>query len=89
MRWPVRNCSSPKRYTRGSEMVKRLYRSRENKIIGGVMGGIGEYLDVDPVAVRAAYVIAALLSGIMPLLIAYIILLSIIPVGVVNSASPA
>jgi phage shock protein C len=58
---------------------KRLYRSDDNRTIGGVLGGIGEYLDVDPVAVRAAYVIVSVLTGVMPMVLAYIILMFIIP----------
>lgn len=34
--------------------MKKLYRSRDNKIIGGVAGGIAEYFDIDPVIVRLA-----------------------------------
>jgi phage shock protein PspC (stress-responsive transcriptional regulator) len=33
---------------------KKLYRSSENKILFGVLGGIGEYLEVDPALVRAS-----------------------------------
>ncbi|MFH0862345.1 MAG: PspC domain-containing protein [Candidatus Altiarchaeota archaeon] len=58
---------------------RRLFRSGQNRMIGGVLGGIGEYLDVDPAAVRAAYVIVAVLTGIMPMILAYILLLFIIP----------
>ena len=34
------------------EPAKRLYRSRKNKVIAGVCGGIGEYFHIDPVIVR-------------------------------------
>ena len=29
--------------------MKRLYRSNDNKVFGGILGGLGEYFDVDPV----------------------------------------
>ena len=58
---------------------KKLYRSGENRMIGGIMGGVGEYLGVDPVAVRAAYIIAALITGVIPLVVGYLILLFVIP----------
>ncbi len=32
--------------------MKRLYRSRKNRMICGVCGGIGEYLNVDPTVIR-------------------------------------
>ena len=32
--------------------AKKLYRSGKDKILGGVCGGIGEYLDVDPTIIR-------------------------------------
>ena len=37
--------------------TKRLYRSRTNKIIAGVCGGIGEYFNIDPVIVRILAVV--------------------------------
>ncbi|MFH1685911.1 MAG: PspC domain-containing protein [bacterium] len=58
-------------------MTKRLYRSRESKVIGGVCGGLGEYFDVDPVLVRIITVILAFGPGLGVL--AYIIAWIIIP----------
>jgi phage shock protein C len=58
---------------------ERLYRSRDNRVVAGVLGGVGEYLNVDPVAVRAVYVVLAALSGFFPPLVAYLILFFIIP----------
>jgi len=58
-------------------MAKRLYRSRESKVIGGVCGGIGEYFDVDPVLVRIITVILAFGPGVG--VMAYIIAWIIIP----------
>jgi phage shock protein PspC (stress-responsive transcriptional regulator) len=37
--------------------VKRLYRSRSNRILTGLCGGIGDYLDVDPVLVRLIWLV--------------------------------
>ena len=59
--------------------VKKLLRSKDNKILGGILGGIGEYLIVDPTAIRAVYVLLTVLTGIFPMILAYIILLFIIP----------
>ena len=38
---------------------KRLYRSKTNRIIAGVCGGIGEYFNIDPIIVRIIAVISA------------------------------
>ncbi len=57
--------------------IKRLYRSRKDKVLGGVCGGIAEYLDVDPVVVRLVWAIVSLISmgmGILAYLIAWIII---------------
>ena len=59
--------------------AKRLYRSKKNRIIAGVLGGIGEYLNVDPVAVRVLYIIFMCMSGFFPLILAYIIMFLIVP----------
>ncbi|MFH2055285.1 MAG: PspC domain-containing protein, partial [bacterium] len=45
-------------------MAKRLYRSRENSIIAGVCGGLGEYFDIDPVLIRIITVILVFPGGI-------------------------
>ena len=65
---------------RGSKMgqnYKRLYRSRQNRSLLGVCGGIGEYFNIDPVIVRVLWVIGALCVGAG--LIAYIICALIMP----------
>jgi len=55
---------------------KRLTRSRNNKKIAGVCGGVAEYLDVDPTLVRVAWVMLALFVGwgLVGYLIAWIIM---------------
>lgn len=42
--------------------MKQLYRPRSNRILAGVCGGIGEYIGIDPIFVRAFFVFA-FLSG--------------------------
>ena len=58
-------------------MRKNLYRSRTDAIIGGVCGGLGHYLDIDPVLVRLFFILLALGNGIGVLL--YLLLWFIMP----------
>ena len=55
---------------------KRLYRSNKEKVIGGVCGGIAEYLGVDPVFIRLLWLLLALVwgYGVLLYLIAWIII---------------
>ena len=57
-------------------METRLYKSRENRMVGGVCGGIAEYFGLDPTLVRLAWVVLAALfgSGILAYIIAAIII---------------
>jgi len=56
---------------------KRLYRSRRQRMIGGVCGGTAEYVGVDPALLRIACILLALVGGWG--IVAYIIGLIIIP----------
>ena len=58
-------------------MKKRLYRSRSDRRIAGVCGGIADYLAVDPTIVRIIWVIFAIAGG--PGVVLYIILAAIVP----------
>ena len=57
--------------------VRRVRRSRQDRVIGGVCGGLGRYLQVDPVLLRIAAVALALSGGLGVL--AYIIAWIVIP----------
>lgn len=43
-------------------MATRIYRSNEDRKIAGVLGGLGEHLDIDPNILRIAFVVATLFS---------------------------
>lgn len=58
---------------------KKLYKSTDNKVISGVIGGVGEYFDIDPTLLRLAYVLVAILSHLLPAIIAYIIAALVVP----------
>ncbi|HHV78839.1 MAG TPA: PspC domain-containing protein [Firmicutes bacterium] len=57
--------------------MKKLYRSRHNKVIAGVCGGLAEYFGVDVVVVRLIWVLLALMGG--PGVLGYIIAWLIMP----------
>ncbi len=56
--------------------IPRLYRSGNKKILGGVCGGIAEYLKVDPVLIRLFWVALTLMwgTGIILYIIAWIVI---------------
>ena len=58
-------------------MSRRLERSRTNRVIAGVCGGLGEYLDIDATFVRVAMVVLTLVGGAGILI--YIVLLVLMP----------
>ena len=37
--------------------MKKLYKSNTDKVFAGILGGIGEYFDIDPTILRLAYVL--------------------------------
>ena len=57
---------------------KKLVRSA-NKVLGGVLGGIADYMDVDPTVVRVVYTALTIFSAAFPGLLLYIIMLLLIP----------
>ncbi len=60
---------------------KRLYRSKTNRIFAGICGGLGEYLNIDPVVLRLIWVLVVIFTGVFPGVVAYIIAIFIIPEG--------
>jgi phage shock protein PspC (stress-responsive transcriptional regulator) len=46
-----------------NEQPKKLFRSRQERMIGGVAGGLGEYLNIDPTLMRLAFVILTFFGG--------------------------
>lgn len=58
-------------------MSRRLYRSSSDTMLGGVCSGLATYLGIDPVIVRAAFVLATFADGIG--ILAYIVLLILVP----------
>jgi len=59
--------------------MRKLYLSRENSKIFGVCGGIGQTYDIDPTLVRLVVVFLCLSTGILPLILTYLIAWIIVP----------
>ncbi len=53
--------------------MKRLYRSKTNKVIAGIFGGIAETYSIDPSLLRLALVFLGVTTGVVPLVVTYII----------------
>lgn len=58
---------------------KPLRRSRQNRMIGGVMGGLARHFDLDVTLLRIIYVLVSLFSAGFPGLIVYLILWLLMP----------
>ena len=56
-----------------------LRRSRRNRMIAGVCGGLAEWLGWDPTLVRALYVVVSILSVAFPGLVVYVVLWLVMP----------
>jgi phage shock protein PspC (stress-responsive transcriptional regulator) len=57
--------------------MNRLYRSKKDRMLGGVCGGLGEYLEVDPTVIRLVWVVVTFISmgaGIAGYILAWIII---------------
>lgn len=59
-------------------MNQTLRRSRTNRVVAGVCGGLGEYFGIDPVIIRFIFILL-LLPGGAPGLLPYLILWLVMP----------
>ena len=60
-----------------AQKVKKLYRSKEDRMLAGVCGGIGEYFGIDSTLVRILWILLSLGGGAGILL--YIICAIVVP----------
>ncbi|MCJ7519070.1 MAG: PspC domain-containing protein [Anaerolineaceae bacterium] len=68
---------SKRRITMSDNNVKRLYRSRDNRMISGVCAGLAEYVDVDPTIVRLLAVLGLFAGGAT--FWAYLVMMLVVP----------
>ena len=67
-------------------MEKRLYRSRSERMIWGVCGGLAKYFDIDPTIVRIIAVLLIFANGLG--ILAYIILAIVVPLEGSRATEP-
>ena len=59
----------------------QLRRSRSNRMIAGVVGGLARYFGMDPTLARVLYVVGSIISAAFPGILVYVLLWVIIPAG--------
>ena len=64
---------------RAPAIERRFLRSRTNRVLAGVCGGVAEYYGSDVTAVRLLTVVIAVFTGILPLLFVYLIAAVLVP----------
>ncbi len=52
---------------------KKFYRSEKDKVFAGIIGGLGEYFELDPVVLRSLAIIVLMASGFFPFGLVYLI----------------
>ncbi len=58
-------------------MEKRLYRTKDDRILSGLLGGIARYLDVDPAIVRMAFILVCLVQPVF--IVGYFLMAFVVP----------
>lgn len=62
-----------------ADVSRSLRRSRTNRQVAGVVGGLAEYFRVDPTLLRVIYVVGSVVSAAFPGLLVYLLLWLLIP----------
>ena len=62
-----------------SDFNKPLRRSRSNRMIAGVVGGLADWVGIDPTLARVIYVIGSVVSAAFPGALVYLILWAVVP----------
>jgi len=60
--------------------MERLYRSRREKKIAGLCGGIAELIDADPTLIRLGLLLLCFVTGVFPVVLTYLIAWMIVPI---------
>jgi phage shock protein C len=60
-------------------MDKKLMRSRDDRWVSGVLGGLGKYLGINVLLLRVIYAVATLLTGVFLGALIYLLAIAFIP----------
>ncbi len=69
-----------------STEIKRLYRSRSDRMVSGLCAGLGEYIGLDPTIVRLLFALGTIFLFPMPILI-YFVMMVVVPEEPVSAAN--
>jgi phage shock protein C len=58
---------------------KRLFRSKNDRMLAGICGGIAQYMDVDPTIVRLIFALASFFTVVFPGVLIYLIMWIVVP----------
>lgn len=61
--------------------IKKFHRSLEDRRVAGLFGGLGKTFHIDPAYLRLAFILLAVLTGVVPALIGYVVGWLITPEG--------
>jgi phage shock protein C len=59
--------------------MKKLYKSQNDRVLAGVLGGLSEYYEVDPLVVRLFFLFFIIITGFFPGVLFYIIAALLVP----------
>jgi len=71
-----------------AEEIKRLYRSRTDRTVFGICGGLAKYTETDPVLFRVVFVILLAMTGFAPFGLAYLLAYFVMPLEPETPSQP-
>ena len=69
-----------------TNLSRPLRRSRDNRLVAGVIAGLAAYFNIDVTLLRVVYVIGAILSAAFPGILVYVVLWFLVPEEEVTSS---
>jgi phage shock protein C len=62
-----------------ADKIKRLYRSKKERMVAGICGGVAEYYGQDPTIIRLVWVLITVFTWFVPGIIAYVLAWVVVP----------